>query len=207
MQLTDTTFKKIIGILRETYAEWKLSNRQESIWRYVLASKVSNELLPIIVSEWISNESKPPKTPADLVHYLDAKIKRQFDSADVSAELIISSARNAYYSSDDFEMFTDMYSDSFAAVISGMPAQEAYIKESIREHSSNPKVLIFVYDELKGEVEDCYTGDAEHGVEFLRNHIKKSWNAKIDEVVKDFLVSGNSDFSRLAENHNGFLES
>jgi hypothetical protein len=64
-----------------------------------------------------------------------------------------------------------------------------------------------VYDELKGEVEDCYTGDAEHGVEFLRNHIKKSWNTKIDEAVKDFLVSGNSDFSRLAENHNGFLES
>lgn len=207
MQLTDTTFKKMVGILRETYTDWKLSNRQESIWRYVLASKVSNELLPIIVSEWISNESKPPKAPAELVHYLDEKIKKQFDSADVSAELIISSARNAYHSTEDFETFTEVYRDSFAAIISGMPAQEAYIKENIRDHSSNPKVLIMVYDELKGEVKDCFTGDAAHGVEFLRNHIKKGWNTKIDEVVKDFLVSGNSDFNRLIENHNGLLES
>lgn len=206
MQLTDNTFKKMMGILHDTYTDWGLSSRQESIWRHVLASKVSDELLARIVPEWIANESKPPKVPADLVHYLDEKIKKQFDSAEVSAEIIISGALSAYRVTDEFESFKDMYRDSFAAAISGAPEQEAYIKEQIRTRSSNPKVLILVYDEVKGDLKDCFTGDAEHGIEFLRNQIKKKWNTQTTEIVNAFLKSGKTDYRMLSRNNKGLLE-
>ena len=74
----------------------------------------------------------------------------------------------------------------------GTPAEEAFIVDNIRKSSSNPKILILVYDELKGEVEGCFKGDAEHGIEFLRNHIKKNWNTKVDDAVKEYLKSGGS---------------
>lgn len=206
MRLTDSTFKKMIGVLRETYTDWKLSTRQEPIWKYTLTSKISDEILPRIVSEWISNEATPPKTPADLVHYLDKEIKKQFDSADVSATLIIDSARDAYYATDEFESFSEAYIHSFAYMVDARPTQEAYVIDSIQKHSSSPKILILVYDELKGEVQDCFTGDAEHGVEFLRNHIKKSWNVKVDEAAKQFLKSGNTDIGGLTGGNRGMLE-
>lgn len=195
MKLKDTTYKKMIEIMQDTYVDWVLSGNQYELWRHVLASKVSDEFFPRIISEWISNESKPPKTPADLVHYLDNKLKKQFDSADTVAQILINSARNAYYVTEDFEEFTIKYENSFEAAISGRSSQDAYIINDINKHSSNPKVLIMVYDDLKGEIKDCFTGDAEHGVEFLRNHIKKSWNTRLDDTVKDFLVSGISDIS------------
>lgn len=206
MNLTDTTFVTIIATLKKAYLNWELPESSIEVWKNILAISVSDELLPLIILDWVSNKTNPPINPAEIVKYGQDIFKSQFDSADVSAELIISSARNAYYSTEDFEMFTDIYSDSFAAVVNDMPAQEAYIKEKIREHSSNPKVLILVYEELKGEVRDCFIGDAEHGVEFLRNRIIKIWNTKIDDVAKDYLVSGNSDFNRLTENYKGLLE-
>ena len=205
MKLTNRTFKNMIGILRDTYTDWGISVNQIAIWRDVLASKVSDEFLPKIVAEWIANESKPPMTPAELIHYLDDQIKDEFDSADTCADIIINSARNAYYATDDFQTFVDDYNESFASLL-GTPAQEAYIIDNIRHQSNNPKVLIFVYDELKGEVKDCFTGAAEHGVEFLRNHIKKNWKIKLDDTVKAFLTSGNTDFRRLVGNDCGLLE-
>lgn len=206
MKLTDSRFKSVIDTLCDAYPGWNLPDNQKKIWKIVLKRTISDELLPQVIADWISYTVNPPKNVAEIIKYGQDIFKSQFDSADVSAELIISSARNAYYSTDDFEMFTDIYSNSFAAVVNDMPAQEAYIKENIRKHSSNPKVLIMVYDELKGEVKDCFTGDAEHGVAFLRNHVIKIWNTKIDDVAKDYLVSGNSDFNRLTENYKGLLE-
>lgn len=88
----------------------------------------------------------------------------------------------------------------------GTQVQEAYIKESIRTRSSNPKILILVYDELKGEVQDCFTGDAEHGIDFLRTHIKKTWNAKSTDAAKQFLLSGKTEFKRLTVGGYGQLE-
>ena len=206
MQLTDKTFVNMIATLKKTYINWELPDESVDIWMKILALSVSDEMLPIIILNWVSNKATAPKNPAEIIQHGHNMFNAKYGSADTEAELIIESARSAYYASDNFLTFADTYENSFAAALSGMPAQEAYIKDSIKNHSSNPKVLILVYDELKGEVKDCFTGDAEHGVEFLRNHIKKHWNEKINEVVKDFLVSGNIDFNRLIGNHNRLLE-
>lgn len=199
MKLSDTTFVTIIATLKKAYLNWELPEQSIETWKNILALSVSDELLPRIVLDWVSNKTTAPKSPAELIQYGRNRFNAQYDSADTAADLIITSARDAYYVTDDFEDFTIEYENSFEAAISGRPAQEAYIVNTIKEHSSNPKVLIMVYDELKGEVQDCFTGDAENGVEFLRNHIKKSWTKKIDEVAKDFLVSGNS-IKRLGDN-------
>lgn len=205
MKLTDNTFVNMIATLKKTYINWELPESSVDVWFNILTLAVSDELLPIIILNWVSNKSTAPKNPAEIIQHGRNMVKSEYDSADTESELIIESARNAYYATDDFLTFADMYSDSFAAAL-GTPAQEAYIKENLRKHSSNPQVLILVYDELKGEVKDCFTGDAEHGVEFLRTHIKKSWNAKLDDTAKAFLKSGNTDFIRLAGNDYELLE-
>ena len=97
----------MMAILYTNYADWQLSDEQFKIWKHVLTSKTSNELLPRIIEEWIANESKPPKTPADLVNYLGANLKKQFGSAEAESDIIISSARKAYYVTDDFQTFAD----------------------------------------------------------------------------------------------------
>lgn len=192
MKLTSKTFKTVIATLQETYSGWALSDNQLKIWKVILTKAVSDELLLNIVLNWIEDKTQPPKNPAEIIKQGRNMFGTKYDSADTAAQILIDSAKNAYGVTEDFEDFTIEYENSFEAAISGRPAQEAYIVSNIREHSSNPKVLIMVYDELKGEVQDCFTGDAENGVEFLRNHIKKSWTKRIDEVAKDFLISGTS---------------
>ena len=206
MKLTNRTFNDSIEALKNTYLNWELPEESVITWKNVLALAISEELFPKVIADWMLHKTVAPKNPAEIIQHGHNMFNAEYGSADTEAELIIESARSAYYVSDDFLTFADTYENSFAAALSGMPAQEAYIKDSIKNHSSNPKVLILVYDELKGEVKDCFTGDAEHGVEFLRNHIKKHWNEKINEVVKDFLVFGNIDFNRLIGNHNRLLE-
>lgn len=206
MKLTNRTFNNSIEALKNTYLNWELPEESVITWKNVLALAISEELFPKVIADWMLHKTVAPKNPAEIIQHGRNMFNAEYGSADTEAELIIKSARSAYYSTEDFEAFTDMYRDSFASILSGISYQEAYIKENIREHSSNPKVLILVYDELKGEVQDCFTGDAEHGVEFLRNHIKKNWNMKIDEVVKAFLVSGNTDFRKLTGNNCGLLE-
>ena len=205
MELTDMTFATIIAALKKAYLNWELPEESVEMWKNIMAVSVSEELLPVIIMDWVSNKTAPPKNPAEIIKLASKMVAEEWDSADASAEILIDSARNAYYASDDFLTFADEYDNSFASAF-GMPAQEAYIKENIRTHSSNPKILILVYDELKGEVEDCFKGDAEHGVEFLRNHIKNRWNTKVDEAAKEFLKSGNSDFKRITGSSYGMLE-
>ena len=205
MELTDTTFVTIIAALKKAYLNWELPEQSIETWKNILSVSVSEELLPVIIMNWVSNKSTAPKNPAEIIQYGRNMFSAEHDGADTSAEIIIDSARNAYFVSDDFLTFADEYSNSFASAL-GTPAQEAYIIDNIRKRSNNPKILILVYDECKGSVKDCFTGDAEHGVEFLRNHIKKSWNTKVDEAAKEFLKSDNADFKRLTGSNNGYLE-
>lgn len=191
MKLTDETFNNMLDALEQNYLNWELPDESLTTWKKLLALSISEELLPKIILDWILNVKEPPKSATDIIRYGRDMYKKEVDSADVSAEILIDSARNAYTATDDFLVFADEYRDSFASAL-GRPAEEAYIAYKIKEHSVSPKVLIMVYDELKGEVQDCFTGDAENGVEFLRNHIKKSWTKRIDEAAKDFLISGNS---------------
>lgn len=189
MKLTNQTFEAMIEILSNTYEGWELLGPKEKIWKVALTKCVSDEFLLRIVTDWISTKTQPPKNPAELTQHGHDMIKKGFDSAEIAAEIIIDSARKAYYVTDDFQTFTEEYSNSFASML-GMPTEDAYVIDNIQKRSSNPKVLIMVYDELKGEVRECFTGDAENGVEFLRQHIKKSWNMKADESINDFLISG-----------------
>ena len=205
MELTDMTFATIIAALKKAYLNWELPEESIEMWKNILAVSVSEELLPVIIMDWVSNKSTAPKNPAEIIQYGRNMFSAEHDGADTSAEIIIDSARNAYFVSDDFLTFADEYSNSFASAL-GTPTQEAYIVDNIRKRSNNPKILILVYDECKGSVKDCFTGDAEHGVEFLRNHIKKSWNTKVDEAAKEFLKSDNADFKRLTGSNNGYLE-
>lgn len=205
MNLTDTTFVTIIATLKKAYLNWELPEQSIETWKNILALSVSDELLPRIVLDWVSNKTNPPINPAEIIQHGHNMAKAEFDNADISADLIISGARNAYYVTDDFINFTAMYENSFESA-RGTPAQEAYIRENIRNRSSNPKILILVYDELKGSVKECFTGDAEHGIEFLRNNIKKSWKEKVDDAVKEYLKSDNTDFRRLTGSSYGQLE-
>lgn len=205
MKLTNKTFKTMIQTLQKTYLNWELPDENVTIWKNVLALSISDELLPKVILDWVLNVTTPPKNPAEIIKHASEMVSKEYGSADDVAGLLINSARNAYYATDDFLTFADEFSNSFASII-GTPSQEAYIKENIRKHSSNYKILIMVYDELKGEIKDCFTGDAEHGVEFLRTHIKKNWNAKTADVAKQFLISGESDFKRLLGVSYGSLE-
>ena len=190
MKLTNKTFKTMIQTLQKTYLNWELPDENVTTWKNVLALSISDELLPKVILDWILNVTTPPKNPAEIIKYANEKIRKEYGNADSETELLIESSRNAYYASDDFLAFADDYADSFASMITGKSAQEAYIIDNIRERSGSPNILIVVFDELKGEIQDCFTGDAERGVEFLRTHIKKKWNEKSTDVAKTFLVSG-----------------
>lgn len=205
MQLTSKTFKDSLTALESTYLNWKLPKDSVTTWKKVLSLVISDEFYPMVILDWISHITTPPKNPAEIIKHASEMVSKEYGSADTSADIIIDSARNAYYVTDDFENFTAEYENSFASIL-GTPAQEAYIKENIRNRSSNPKILILVYDELKGSIKECFTGDAEHGIEFLRNNIKKSWKEKVDDAVKEYLKSGNTDFRRLAGSGYGQLE-
>lgn len=205
MKLTNKTFKNTIQALQKNYLNWELPDESVTAWKNVLALSISDELFPMVILDWITTVTAPPKNPAEIIKHAGKMVADKLGNADTSADIIIDSARNAYYVTDDFENFTAEYENSFASVL-GTPAQEAYIKENIRNRSSNPKILILVYDELKGSIKECFTGDAEHGIEFLRNSIKKSWKEKVDDAVKEYLKSGNTDFRRLTGSSYGQLE-
>ncbi len=205
MKLTSKTFKDSLTALESTYLNWKLPKDSVTTWKKVLSLVISDEFYPMVILDWISHITTPPKNPAEIIKHASEMVSKEYGSADTSADIIINSARNAYYASDDFINFTAMYENSFESA-RGTPAQEAYIKENIRNRSSNPKILILVYDELKGSVKECFTGDAEHGIEFLRNNIKKNWKEKVDDAVKEYLKSGNTDFRRLTGSGYGQLE-
>jgi len=193
MKLTSKTFKNGLTALESTYLNWTLPKESITAWKNVLASAISDELYPMVILEWVSHMTTPPKNPAEIIKYASDMVAKEYGNADTEADILINSARNAYYATEDFEAFSEMYSDSFAAMISGMSDQDAYVVNEIQKHSNNPKVLILVYDELKGEVSDCFKGDTEHGVEFLRNHIKKNWNAKSTDAARAYLMSGKSN--------------
>lgn len=194
MTLTDDTFINMIATLKRTYINWELPDTSVDTWMNVLALSVSDELLPKIILDWISNKTMPPKSPAELIKHGRDMVTKEYGNADSETELLIESSRKAYYAAEDFLSFADDYDKSFASMISGKPAQEAYIIDSIKEHSSNPKVLILVYDEIKGDLKDCFTGDAEHGIEFLRSQIKKKWNEKSTDAARAYLMSGSTGF-------------
>lgn len=205
MPLTEETFITAIATLKRAYLNWELPKDSVDTWQKTLAISIADALLLQTTMSWVSNKTNPPNSPAEIIkHGKELYIATQ-DSADTSAEILISSARNAYYDTDDFEEFNEQYKDSFAAGL-GTPAQEAYIKENIRTRSSNPKVLILVYDEVKGDLKDCFTGDAEHGIEFLRNQIKKKWNTKMSDVATAYLKSGKTDYRKLSGGNFGYLE-
>ena len=205
MKLTNKTFNATIKTLHNTYMNWEISEAQATLWKKVLALVISDEFYPMVILDWISHITTPPKNPAEIIKHASEMVSKEYGSADAETELLISSSRDAYYVTEEFQTFAEDYADSFASIL-GTPAQEAYIKENIRKHSSCYKVLIMVYDELKGEIKGCFTGDAEHGVEFLRTHIKKNWNAKTADVAKQFLISGETDFKRLLGGDYGQLE-
>lgn len=205
MKLTNKTFKNMIQALQKNYLNWELPDESVTAWKNVLALSISDELLPMVILDWITTVTAPPKNPAEIIKHAGKMIADKWDNADTSADIIIDSARNAYYATDDFLTFADDYSNSFASVF-GTPAQEAYIKNNINKRSTSPKVLILVYDECKGAVKDCFKGDAEHGVDFLRNQIKKSWNAKLADDIKKFLISDDNDIKRLLGGAYGSLE-
>lgn len=189
MKLTDETFNNMLDALEKNYLNWELPDESLTTWKNLLAMSISEELLPKIILDWILNVKEPPKSATDIIRYGRDMYKKEVDSADVSAEILIDSARNAYTVTDDFLVFADEYKDSFASAL-GRPAEEAYIAYKIKEHSGSPKVLILVYDEVKGDLKSCFSGDAEHGLEFLRNQIKKKWNEKTTDAAKDFLKAG-----------------
>ena len=192
MKLTNKTFNDMIEALEKNYINWELPDESLATWKNVLALSISDELFPKVILDWILTVTTPPKNPAEIIKHGSDMFKKKYDSADTSAEILLGSARKAYTVSDDFLSFADMYQDSFASAISGIPAEEAYIAYSIKEHSGTPNVLILVYDEVKGDLKSCFTGDAEHGVEFLRGQIKKKWNEKMTDAAKDFLRTGGS---------------
>ena len=193
MELSNKTFMDAVDALHLAYMNWELPDDSITIWKSILALAISDELLPVVILDWISHVTTPPKNPAEIIKYANEKIRKEYGNADSETELLIESSRNAYYASDDFLAFADVYADSFEAAISGKPAQEAYILDNIRKRSGSPNILIVVFDELKGDIQDCFTGNAERGIEFLRTQIKKSWNAKTVVVAKAFLTSGQTE--------------
>lgn len=193
MKLTSKTFKNGLTALESTYLNWTLPKESITAWKNVLASAISDELYPMVILNWVSHMTTAPKNPAEIIKYASDMVAREYGNADAEADILINSARNAYYATEDFVAFSEEYSNSFAAMINDMSDQDAYVIYEIQKQSSSPKVLILVYDELKGEVSDCFKGDAEHGLEFLRTHIKKSWNAKSTDAAREYLVSGKSN--------------
>lgn len=189
MKLTSKTFKDGLTALENAYVNWKLPKESLSTWKNTLALAISDEFYPMVILDWITHMTTPPKNPAEIIKRASEMVRVDYGSADSEAELLIESGRNAYYSTDDFLFFADQYENSFAALL-GTPVQEAYILNNIQKHSSSPKILIMVFDEYKGTMKDCFRGDAESGIEFLRNNIKKSWNIKTTEAAKIFLKSG-----------------
>ena len=206
MKLSANTFAEAIDALHQAYMNWELPDDSITVWKNILALSISDELLLKVVLDWILNKTTPPKNPAELIKHGRDIFNSDYDNADTAAQILIDSARNAYYTTDDFLTFADEYEGSFAAVIAGKSTQDAYIIDSIREHSSSPNILIMVFDEVKGDLKDCFTGDAEHGIEYLRTHIKKSWNAKLTDAAKVFLTSGETDLRRLLGDNSGNLE-
>lgn len=205
MKLTNKTFNSAIKTLHNTYLNWELTEAQATIWKKVLELSISDELLPKVILSWMINVTTPPKNPAEIIKHASDMITNEYDSADTTAEILIDSARKAYRVSDDFLAFVEQYDDSFAALI-GNPAEDAYIRYNINKRSSNPKILIVVYDEYKGALKECFTGDAEHGIEFLRTQIKKSWSAKTVVVAKAFLTSGQTEVITSKKNPDLFSD-
>lgn len=206
MKLTSKIFKDNLTTLESTYLDWKLPSESVTPWKNVLASAISGEFYPVVIMDWITHMITPPKNPAEIIKHAYDMVAKEYGNADAEADIIINSARNSYGVTEEFEEFSRAYKNSFAAIINDMPEQEAYIVYEIQKHSQSPKVLIRVYDELKGEVSDCFQGGVEQGVDFLRAHIKKNRDVKVAESVKGFLVSGETDFRRLTENNYGLLE-
>lgn len=206
MKLTKQTFNRMIDALKFANTGWKIPDAQAELWRKVIAREISEEFYPMVILDWISHVTTPPKGPAEIIKYANEMVSKEYGSADAETELLISSSRDAYYATEDFQTFEEAYAGSFEHIRSDMPAQEAYIKENVRKHSSCYQVLILVYDELKGEIQDCFKGDAEHGIDFLRTHIKKTWNAKSTDAAKQFLISGKTDIGGLTGGNRGMLE-
>ncbi|MBQ1295253.1 MAG: hypothetical protein IIY21_14520 [Clostridiales bacterium] len=205
MRLSDRTFAEAVDALHQAYTSWELPDTSITTWKNVLALSISDELLPAVILDWVMTVTTPPKNPAEIIKHANEMVRNEYDGADTAAQILIDSARNAYYATDDFLTFADEYSGSFASML-GQPAQEAYVIHNIRQQATSPNILILVYDELKGELKDCFTGDAEHGVDFLRTHIKKTWNAKSTDTAKQFLISGKTEFKRLTDGGYGQLE-
>lgn len=205
MKLTNKTFKTMVQALQKNYLNWELPDESVTNWKNILALAISDEFLPKVILDWMMTVTTPPKNPAEIIKHASEMVSKTYGSADTEANILIDSARNAYYATEDFESFAEEYSESFASMI-GPSAQEAYIINSIRENSNSPSILILVFDEYKGALKDCFTGDAERGVEFLRTHIKKCWNTKSTETAKGFLISGKTDIGRLTGRNSGMLE-
>lgn len=206
MKLTNKTFKNMLEALEKNYLNWELPDESLSTWKNVLALVISDEFYPVVILDWITHVITPPKNPAEIIKHACDMVAKEYGNADAEANIIINSARNAYRFTEEFEAFSESYSNSFASLINDMPEQDAYIINEIQNHSNSPKVLIQVYDELKGEVSDCFKGGAEQGVDFLRTHIKKNRDAKVAESVKGFLVSGETNYRRLTGNAHRLLE-
>lgn len=206
MRLTNKTFKNMLEALENNYLNWELPDESLSTWKNVLALVISDEFYPVVILDWITHVITAPKNPAEIIKHAYDMVAKEYGNADAEADIIINSARNAYHVTEEFEAFLEVYSDSFAATINDMTAQDAYVINEIQNRSNSPKVLIRVYDDLKGEVSVCFKGGAEQGVDFLRTHIKKTRDAKVAESVNRFLISGETNFRRLPGNTNRLLE-
>lgn len=206
MRLTNKTFILAMDKLAESNMDWKLPESKIQTWCNLVALAISDEFFPKVILDWMLTETVPPKSATEIIKHAYDMVAKEYGNADTEADIIINSARNAYHVTEEFEEFSESYRNSFAAIINDMPEQEAYIVYEIQKHSQSPKVLIRAYEELNGEVRDCFQGGVEQGVDFLRAHIKKNRDAKVAESVKGFLVSGETDFSRLTGNTNRLLE-
>lgn len=188
MELTNTTFTRAMEALSDTHIDWKLPKAKLNVWHKTLAVAISDEFFPKVILDWMINVPAPPKMAAEIIKHSREMVIKEYGSADTAAEILIDSARSAYTISRDFMDFADEYNNSFASAI--RPAEEAYILNKIKERSKSSNILIFVFDEIKGGLKDCFSGDEEHGIEFIRTHIKKKWQTVANDAANEFLKSG-----------------
>lgn len=189
MKLTKETFAELLESMEAVYFNWNFPKPDErpevfNAWVRYLAGSVSEELFPLVIDDWVRTEVDPPKSVAALIQHSIDVVKQRYGDPDTETDIIIDSARKAYSNDSDFSDFCYEHPDATI---------DSFIIYNIKENSSTPRVSIEVYCKHKGGLRDSFNNGEEHGTEFLRDQIKKTWNKKATESVKQFLLSGETD--------------
>lgn len=199
MKLTEKTFNSGITLLKNNYLNWDIPDDTTYYWFGACSDVISEEIFPIIIMHWVRYNTTPPTCAADFVAHGEAMVKSTCDSADIACDLILNSAQAAYWGYPEYRDFEDRYTGSFAETIDaslGITPQEVYIHNQIRTASKNSEVVIYIFDELKGEVKDCFIGDTQNGISFLRTHIKKKWEDTVHSFASKCLLSDQLTIAR-----------